>query len=423
MNRKLNSSMTIAIIGAGPAGSMAAAMLAKAGHRVLLFERKAGAWEKPCGGGVTAKGVARYPFLRDALTEKKIIRHVELFDHTGHSLQLPLRKPLYVYSRQALNALMLNRALSSGATLIPTPVKALHRNVKVNRGNPKNNGSGGWLLRSEQEEFRADFVVVANGANSALAESLAPNFSAADFSAAMGYHLPIRENFIRLHFFKQFRGYLWTFPRNDHVSLGIVCKLADHSAESLKSMLQDFCRKTYGHDIPHDSYFYSALVPTPGHATMSRMKISGSDWALVGDAAGLVDPLTCEGIYFALRSGELLAQTIMEGANERFTERVREDFGLNLAAAAKMMPRFYTGRFLGDEFTSRMLQFARLSGTLHSILAQLFEEQDYLHLKRRLLRHLLRSMLEAVFHLKPPAQSSEHRSPTPPPHRHLSRPS
>lgn len=111
------SKMKIAVVGAGPAGSMAASLLAEAGHEVLLFERKGGAWEKPCGGGVTSKGIQRYPFLLDAMIEKKSIRRIELLDHEGRSIHLPLQAPLYIYSRKALNELMLQRALSRGRAL------------------------------------------------------------------------------------------------------------------------------------------------------------------------------------------------------------------------------------------------------------------------------------------------------------------
>lgn len=396
------SKMKIAVVGAGPAGSMAASLLAEAGHEVLLFERKGGAWEKPCGGGVTSKGIQRYPFLLDAMIEKKSIRRIELLDHEGRSIHLPLQAPLYIYSRKALNELMLQRALSRGARLVPAHIRDLEaKDAEVDLNGSPGGPSPHWGLHTPHGSFEADFVIIANGAKSSLADNLGHNFTTADYSSAMGYHLPLREDFIRIQFLKQFKGYIWTFPRSDHLSLGICSKLSEHSADELKSFLHLFARRIYGRGIPTNAYFYSALIPTPKLETLHRLKITGPHWALIGDAAGLVDPITVEGIYFAIRSAELLVQSLLEGQADLYPARVREDFGLNHQRAAQLMPTFYTGRFWGGEFTTRMIQFARASRTIHSILTQLFEDQDYIHLKRRLMQQFPRAMMEAALGVRP----------------------
>jgi geranylgeranyl reductase family protein len=387
--------MKIAIIGAGPAGSMAAALLAEAGHDVLLFERKGGAWEKPCGGGITSKGIARYPFLSEAVIGKKSIQRIQLIDYAGRSLDLPLRNPIFIYSRKALNDLMLNRAIARGAQLVEAHI----RSIQIT----DDGQTSRVVLHSStaHDVYQADFVIIANGAKSSLAESLAHNFGTPDYSSAMGYHLPIQENFIRFKFLRQFKGYLWTFPRSDHVSLGICSKLTEHTAEELKSLLQDFARQIYGHGIAPGTHFYSALIPTPELETLQRLKIIGSYWALIGDAAGFVDSITGEGIYYAIRSAELLVQCLREGRLEAYPERIKRDFGLNHERAAQLMPMFYTGRFWGDEFTARMIQFSRASRTIQTILTQLFEEQDYINLKPLLKRNLLRSAIEMALGIRP----------------------
>lgn len=403
------SKMKIAVVGAGPAGSMAASLLAQAGNEVLLIERKGAAWEKPCGGGVTAKGIQRYPFLLDATTEKKSIQHIELLDYAGRRVELPLRLPLYIYSRKALNELLLNRALSSGARLVAGHVKAIQfrENSALNELSSDalpdecQSPAGSWVLQTTGGAFKADFLIIANGAKSSLAESLAHNFTTGDYSSALGYHLPIQEDFIRLQFLRHFKGYIWTFPRSDHVSLGVCSKLAEHSAEELKSLLSDFAQRIYGGGIPSGAYFYSALIPTPEFGTFQRLKIVGPGWALIGDAAGFVDPITGEGIYYAIRSAELLVNCFLEERIDQYPLRVREDFGLNHQRAAQLMPRFYTGRYWGEEFTTRMIQLARASRTIHSILTQLFEEPDYIHLKQHLKQNLGRALLEASLRIRP----------------------
>jgi flavin-dependent dehydrogenase len=125
-------------------------------------------------------------------------------------------------------------------------VKSLERLNFAGNSNPKTNGNGGgWKLNTAADSFESDFVIVANGAKSSLTESLASNFSICDYSSAMGYHLPLQEDFIRFQFLEQFKGYLWTFPRPDHVSVGICSKLSEHTASELKVLLHEFAERVY----------------------------------------------------------------------------------------------------------------------------------------------------------------------------------
>jgi len=104
----------IAIIGGGPAGAFAAAELARAGQEVLLFDEKL-AWEKPCGGGLTDKALARWPFLRDSQVERNWISDCELIAPSGRRVAFRLDRPIAIFSRLALNGLLLDRARKAGA--------------------------------------------------------------------------------------------------------------------------------------------------------------------------------------------------------------------------------------------------------------------------------------------------------------------
>src|SRR5438874_11181240 len=106
----------IAIIGGGPAGALAAAELARAEREVLLFDEKL-AWEKPCGGGLTDKALARWPFLRDAQVERNWVRDCELIAPSGRRVRFPLERHIAIFSRLALNGLLLDRARYAGVQL------------------------------------------------------------------------------------------------------------------------------------------------------------------------------------------------------------------------------------------------------------------------------------------------------------------
>jgi flavin-dependent dehydrogenase len=110
---------------------------------------------------------------------------------------------------------------------------------------------------------------------------------------------------------------------------------------------------------------------------------------LLGDAAGFADPVTGEGIYYALRSAELFAEAYLEGDAAAYEERWRADFGRELRRASAMRRRFY-GEFLGAPFTDRMIDFARLHPGIRRTLRELVAgDQGYVNLKRALARSAL----------------------------------
>ena len=107
----------------------------------------------------------------------------------------------------------------------------------------------------------------------------------------------------------------------------------------------------------------------------------------MGDAAGFADPITCEGIYYALRSGDLLAEALIEGRAASYSDCCRTDFAGDFIHAAELFERFYAGDFLGTDFITRMVQASSRSRALRSIMnAFVSGRQDYSSLRKTLLR-------------------------------------
>ena len=126
-------------------------------------------------------------------------------------------------------------------------------------------------------------------------------------------------------------------------------------------------------------------MPSPQACTLRKRRISGDNWALVGDAAACVDPITGEGLFYALRSGDLLAQAIIAGQPQTYPERIRAEFSSDLEIAARIARKVFRGNFLGGAVTTRMVQFMRRSATFRELMRDLFSgAQDYRSLKRRL---------------------------------------
>ncbi len=128
---------------------------------------------------------------------------------------------------------------------------------------------------------------------------------------------------------------------------------------------------------------YAHTIPSPSSEPASILEIAGERWALVGDAAALADPITGEGIYYALRSALVLAETLREDASPaRYPERALEDFGRELLKAAALRERFFA-----PGFARRMVAFSRKSPAVREVLADLvLGRQGYVGLKRRLLK-------------------------------------
>jgi flavin-dependent dehydrogenase len=138
---------------------------------------------------------------------------------------------------------------------------------------------------------------------------------------------------------------------------------------------------------------YAHTIPSPSADPGSLAQIAGANWALLGDAAALADPITGEGIYYALLSGRLLALTLREeGSPARYPERVLGDFGSELLRAARLHARFYA-----PGFTRRMVSYAARSGSVRDVLGDLvLGTQGYSGLKRRLIRAAPRFLLDSA---------------------------
>jgi geranylgeranyl reductase family protein len=391
----------VLIVGAGPAGSFAAEKLARAGVRVALFDGRPDGDPKACGGGVTAKALKAWPHLLDAVG--RTVNELEMYAPSGRCIQLKLDEPFAIYSRRAFDAHLRERAVAAGAKVFKEKISG-SRTAKTD---------GGWLLKGAGgKEWRGTFLVGADGANSAIAKMLAGPLPPAEMEVAFGYRAPLPANDDAptvVAFLPNHDGYAWAFPRPDHVSYGIATSQDTFDHKNLNALLWDFIARYYRRelgerplvqltedeieskklqlDLRFDSY--AARIPKLTEATLRERKTLGSNWALLGDAAGFADAVTGEGIYYALRSAELFADCYLGACPERYEETWRFDFGRDLARAARVRPRFY-GNFLGDDFTNQMIKLCGLHfGIRRTLISLVAGNQGYVNLKRTLIRRFL----------------------------------
>jgi flavin-dependent dehydrogenase len=148
---------------------------------------------------------------------------------------------------------------------------------------------------------------------------------------------------------------------------------------------------------PVSCEMYSALIPSLRVRTLRNNRIQGQGWALLGDAAGFADPITCEGIYYALRSGELLAHALTLSRPDSYSRNCDEDFVEDFIHAAELFEKFYTGRFLGSDFITRVVQTTSRSKILQTLMNSFIAgKQDYKSVRSKLLRKLPRICLQVM---------------------------
>jgi flavin-dependent dehydrogenase len=372
--------MKAAVLGGGPSGAFAAERLASAGVETIVFDEKL-AWEKPCGGGLTFKAYSQYPFLIDNQTPKKVVTETILAAPGSKPASLKLDHPLLIYSRFDLNAMLLARAEAAGARIEKTRVLGMDR------------AGTGWALRTKNGAIDVDFCVVATGARNPL-RGFGTELTAADTMSALGYYVPGERAQIDIQFLPKLDGYIWVFPRCGHLSVGICGK--GESAVALRTRLEGYMAER---GLKKDgAAFYSHLLPALETPAWKRNRVGGEGWLAIGDAAGLVDPITGEGIYYAIRSADLAVQAILsEPANAAAVYRglLRGDFMSDLEFGSRLAHRVFHGSFLWGSITRRMVQFTNRSPQFRSVMQDLFAgTQPYTGLKRRLFSGLNRSLVE-----------------------------
>ena len=375
----------IAVLGGGPAGAFAAERLARAGFEIRLFDEKL-AWEKPCGGGLTYKAYQQYPFLIENDIPKKIVTGTRLAAPQADQVNLELNRPLLIYSRFDLNRMLLERAERAGVHLEQTRVLAVTRSGQ------------GWRLQTRTGSLEADFCIVATGARNPL-RNVGTEWTASDTMSALGYYVESRQDHIDIQFLANLEGYIWVFPRCGHLSVGICGK--GEPAQALRARLERYMDEK---GIAwRGSTFYSHMLPALETHGWKTNRVSGDGWLAVGDAAGLVDPITGEGLYYALRSADLASQVVLDDAHplpekaQAYRNRLQRDFVADLEFSATIAKRVFLDRFLFKAIPTRMVEFVRRSPRFRAVIQDLFAgTQPYIGLKQRLYLNLPRSFYDLL---------------------------
>lgn len=369
----------VIVAGAGPAGSTVARECATRGLRVLLLDKDVFPRDKPCGGGVNVRSAELMDFDISPIVERTA--SAVRFSVRGAVVTRTAGVPLtFLTQRSRLDAFLVERAVAAGATLCE------HATVRdVERTADR------VVVRAGRQAFVGGALVVADGANgrtASLAGLAGPRWLGvaleANLSPPGGVPL-CWADVLGIDLGGVPGGYGWLFPKGDHVNLGVY---GWHPAgPALRARLADLTR-FYGFD-PAD------LCGMRGHHLPVRAPgapLAEGNALLVGDAAGLLDPLTGEGIYAALWSGRAAALHVaqyldggvpnLHGYAEALerelapelesARRVRDAVHLAPSAALTILPRtpvswrFFCRLIRGE---TSYVQLERRLGPLHFALS------------------------------------------------------
>ncbi len=337
------------VVGAGPAGSSSAYELAFSGLTVLLVDKAVFPRQKCCGGGVTVKASK---FLGDVLQEagEKTISNATFKSGRSTFLGRADGTVITTVSRQRLDHHMLLRAEKAGAYVLQgTGASALtpHADsVDVNT-------TGGT--------YRGRFIIGADGARGVVARSIGvrhqSGFAGIETEVAVDpQEARDWESTILVDLGWTAKGYAWLFPKKDHFSLGIGCLVG--TAAGLK---QKYWRFLNSLDLKN----YRITDWSAGFIPMytQRPTVTAGRIAIVGDAAGLADPLTGEGIGNAVLSAHMASEAVKDAIAHGHNDLS----AYQKAVERDIVPDIEAARFLSRiifRLPGRMLDIARLDGRL-----------------------------------------------------------
>jgi geranylgeranyl reductase family protein len=351
----------VIIAGAGPAGCLAAHDLAEKGIRVLILEKADFPRYKTCGGGLTHKIIREIPFDVTPVIESTINTFRFSLNFTDIYTRETPDPLIYCTMRSDLDAWLLQKAVQKGAI-----VKMKEQVTGVE------DVSGGVRVKTRFSEYFARLVIGSEGATGIVSRSAGLK---KDISSGLAWEAEIKTDprllapFSRTVFLDWGTfpgGYGWVFPKKDHFSVGVggPAKYSAYMMPYYKDFLHYFLKSVSGKNHPDGTasplpeYRELSLKSWPIPVRTKKSEFHKGSVLVTGDSAGLTDPLTGEGIYYAIRSGRIAAEVCkdyLEGKVSSlapYSEKVNEELMSELLEADRV-------KYLFNGFSRRVHCFIR----------------------------------------------------------------
>lgn len=361
----------VVVVGAGPAGSTAARMLAMGGAQVCLVDKARFPRPKPCGGALSPRALRHLPHGFEAIVRTRIRRAVFTFQ-SGKPFEIVSAVPIgFMVCREEFDAWLKAGAEAAGVSVREgAPVRAIEETA------------AGITVRAGGEALSAPTVIGADGAHSVVATQLLPPRAPARYVALEAEvpedgH-PLGDT-VLVDVGACPGGYAWAFPKGDRVNIGVMVERP--WARDLRAAFAAFVSgQPVLPAVPAGSPRAAAVAaPRAGPVPCARPGV-----LLVGDAAHLADPFLGEGIYYAVRSGSLAARAVLEGAGGKeaaalYAGHIQREVWPDLIAASRVAYLFHRMPRWWHHLLSLM------PGSLSEVVGVLAGDQSYAGLLRRII--------------------------------------
>lgn len=317
----------VLVVGAGPAGCAAAYDLAAGGYSVLLLDRAEFPRHKACAGGLTRKTLQRLRYSVEPVTRQSVSA-ITVERSSGHATTLASRNPVCAMTvREELDHYCLRQTLARGARFARIgPIDAIASRPE------------GVTLTTSEVAFRARYLIGADGVHSRVRQLVWGN-RPAWFRSGFALEAQVRPAAgsvpgLLFAFDPVARGYGWIFPKRDHLNLGLYTVAANEKLDR-NCLLAWIQSRLEGAAVDHITGQYLGFGAE--NALPSELPV-----LLVGDAGGFADPLTGEGIYGAVASGQAAAAAVDRSVRTRssvhrvfaeHTAQLRQDLRLSASGA------------------------------------------------------------------------------------------
>lgn len=311
------------VVGSGPAGATAARSLGEAGISTLLLDKSAFPRDKPCGGGISARVMGRFPYLAPALANIPVnwVNKVYFEAPSGVAVDYVSQDPLYLMIRRVEFD---NLLFSLGRKHVDGVTNALARKVTYQVDGVTVDAD----VSGDRKEYRAKIVLGCDGANSVVARcsGLRSGTVRNEYAIDMMEETPYSELSMpqcdRMRVFYGYQGqygYGYVFPKAQHINLGIGCKLDQYLSGMRgeqyahhRAFVDGLIRKGLLKGESNRKFFRAFPLPISGPLARTYAERT----LLCGDAGGFVNAFTAEGIYYAMVSGELAARAAIEAVKK-----------------------------------------------------------------------------------------------------------
>ncbi len=388
----------VVVVGAGPAGSTAAKFLSEKGFRVLLLDKEKFPRDKPCGGGIPTRVLKRFPYIRNEGL-------LESYSYSGKAYSSNLKDFTEFQKTEPIAAMVLREKFDNGLLQFAENSGALFKDgkkvvdIKILKDKSK-------IILENGKSFESQIIIGADGILSNVAKSSGLIKGRRDIGVCIFQEYSINSKTLDRYFgkkrlchihlrFQGVAGYGWVFPKKEHLNIGLV---------DYKPAISQFTGKTNLKDvflIYIKTLKENKIIPNflkLGHIKGGALPVCPLDKTysdrliLCGDAGGLINPLSGEGIYYAMLSAKIAAKAVsiaLESGNTSekslsiYQKMWKDDFGKDI-----MILSHYTKKWAKD--TDGFIRYTKSDKKLADMVLDIFHGNKSFHeYKWKLLKRAL----------------------------------